>query len=278
MLKVAKDFVDVDFDRLIASNKLGHGWSKHFDVSGNRYMSFIIDINKHPHVYLNRLDADERDRLQSDLSSMFYAFEVEEYLVSKFYYTIFSVLKRMKISSTRFDDYISCAMLAIRTSIWTYRMTSIKFSNYVYNGVYQRILGILTREAESRKKLKKRKITVCNLSDLTGGDKDKEDWYEKAAEVVDKPFFDEAELNMDDIICKAKLSKQEVELIQFYMMKDQGVHGWSKMYREHVMKMYDVKLSKQGTANRLKNVQGKILNVIKKIKGQDFINLHALKS
>lgn len=278
MVKVAKDSVDVDFDLLIASNKLGHGWSNYFDVSCNRYMNFIIDIKKHPHVYLNRLDADDRDKLQSDLASMFYALEVEEYLVSKFYYTIFSVLKRMKISSTKYDDYISCAMLAIRTSVWTYRMTSIKFSNYVYNGIYQRILGILTRESKSKKKLNKRKISVCNLSDLTGGDKDKEDWYEKAAEVLDKPFSDESELSMEDIICKAKLSKQEVELLQFYMMKDEGVHGWSKMYREHVLKEYGESLSKQGTASRLKNVQGKILKVIKKIKGQDFINSIEIKA
>ncbi len=269
---------DVNFDCLRNSNCLGHKWAKHFDVSGNRHMSFIIDLKKHPHIYLNRLESLERGEILEDMKEMYYASEVEDFLVSQFYFSILSVLKRFKINKNRYDEFLSQGMLAIRSAVWTYRQNSIKFSNYVYNGIYQRVLGILSREARQKKKNKRKKIEVLNASDLNHDSRfnDVLNNVSKSDDVYN--YTDESELDLDNIANRASLNQQEIDLLKFFMMKQDGIHGWNRMYRSHLVKEHGVIMSKQGVVSKLKSVQKKVLNVVREIKGQDFINSYALEN
>lgn len=262
----------VDFDKLRSSNNLGHKWSKKFQIHSTRYMRFIIDCKNNPETYLALLsvDADKKEFLH-DLENMFYALEVENLLVEQFHNAIISILKRLGVDSRHYEDYISHGLLAIRSSVWMYRLTTTKFSSFAYNGIYNRILGLISRKSGKEKKQQRRTVQIVNLSDLHSDLDTGRDWYEEAS--IDKEpvsYSDDQPLNMDELVQMADLTSEEILLLDFFLMKAKGVIAWNKLYRAEVLKQTGQKLTKQGVAWRLRHLQIKMMNAIKTIKGEEY--------
>lgn len=262
----------VDFQKLRNSNSLGHKWSKKFQVHSTRYIRFIIDLKNNLPNYLSLLeDEEDRQELLKDHPHMFYAVEVENFLVEQFYNAIISVLKRLGVDKRNYEDFISHGFLAIRSSAWMYRLSTTKFSSFAYNGIYNRILGLVSRKSHKEKAKQKRVVHLVNLSDLYGDENDGQDWYEESSKIDSaETNFDEQPLCMEEIIKSAGLSEEEQLLLEYFVMKSKGVAGWNRLYREEVLKRTGQNLSKQGVAWRLQHIQGKIAKAIKMLKGEEF--------
>lgn len=266
----------VDFDRLRKSNQLGYDWSKVFNVHKTRYMNFIQQIKEDPYRYINKLNKDLQAKLKSDLENMFYASEIENLLINQFYNAIFSVFKKLKMRPETYDDFITYGLLALRSSVWMYRLQDTQFKTFAYNGIYNRVLGMLSLAARQKKKKFKRKLDIMNFSDLSANNISSFE-YEKSCSVkVDYENLDVKQLNMEDVIKLSKLSKEDVKLLELYMSRKNGVHGWSKKYRDYLANKKKIIITKQGVSCRVKVLQQRILGAITKFKGQEFVKEFAL--
>ena len=268
----------VDFDALRVSNNKGFKWSKKFGIHATRYIRFVLELKNNPDKYLSLLkDESEQQELREDYKTMFYAAEVENFLVAQFYNAIISVLKRLGVNKHAYEEFISHGLLAIRSSVWMYRFSTTKFSSFAYSGIYNRILGLLSKKSVKQKA--KRQVGLINLSDLHGNECKNKNWYEEASVSNNQSLeFDELPLSLEDIIKSANLSDQDTMLLEYFMMKSNGVVAWNKMYREEVLKRTGKKLSKQAVVFRLRNLQDRLVSAIKLLKGEEFVVSFAMSA
>ena len=151
-------------------------------------------------------------KFEREYKSLFYAFSVENDLITQFIPAIYKVIAIHGVRKDYHDDFFSELMISLRDSVWMYTRPEIKFTTYAINGIKKNIIYLKINAAEDM--VRKNYILY---DDFKGNDV--ESPFEELAVDKAKPIdYETTFAEFIDRVCEeAKLTPIQKEHIQnFY--------------------------------------------------------------
>lgn len=247
----------VDFEKLKKCNTICYKWCRHFKIKKVHYMRFVCNILKNQQHYAQKLSAKYKDQFAEDCKIMFYALEVENILIEQYNAMVFNIMKRMRISYDRYDDFITDGLMAIRSAVWQYRTYKVKasFTTYAHRAIFMRIRGKLHKER--LKQLTKGDLKIKCVSDFENEEFNLENCGMHKDYAINKENID---LEIDNIIVGCNLTDQEAMLLRSFVNRRIDVSMWYIEYRaKYINKQLNKPFSRQSIYNHLEVVHKKVI-------------------
>ena len=147
-LHLEKKEMEIDYKKLAQSNKVLLRWKNKlldnintnnkkffYDTYGIRRNSNIIKIammfKKYHKECCNLLGPN----FSKDKSKMFYAEKVEDQLISQYIPAIILEMKKANIKDNETEEIYSGLLIHLRSSVWMYTRSNIKFCTFAINGI-----------------------------------------------------------------------------------------------------------------------------------------------
>jgi hypothetical protein len=250
--------MEVDFLKLTEANKLIAFWCDHFGLSNRFRMDFIAEIYKDPSARFTTLNKNLKSKFKQDLKSMFYGYEVENFLIEKYSSAVYFVINRLRIKHTTTKEDCYCVGLsAIRSSIFTYQRPEKSFTTYVIDGITGFIRGFAFRQKEIRDQFKKIQ----------------QPFFEN--EFCDKIMEDDTDLDLKNLLRTANLLENEVFLLNLYLERSSG-NKWIMDYIKKYKKKDGNKIGRGGVYSKLMVIRHKIYKAIVQIRGEVYAERFSL--
>ena len=238
----------VDFDKLKKCNAMCMKWSKRFKVKRNKHVSLMMSIMKDVQGYTKKLPVQFRSQFVKDCKIMFYASEIENFLITQFHPMVLCVLKRMRLKIDDSEHYETDGLLAIRMATWGYlaHATNASFTTYVYNSIFNRIRAMRFKNYEKRLRREK-SFNIFSFSEYT--DIDLTVFYQE-----EKPEYCDIESEVSKISEICNLTAREAEMLQLLATKEDKMQHWYKNFG----KKYDGEVDKLKIRNEIRRLQTKV--------------------
>lgn len=264
----------VDFDKLIACNLVCQKWADHFKTKANSYHVFIADLRRNPSAYLSRLSGKDRLSLESDLKTMFYAAEIENNLIIQYRPSIFYVCRRYRIKGAKVrQDLFDLGLLSLRYSIWRYRKYDCSFKTFAIRGLLTGFKGYLSDKKKALKsKAKKFDRNIISLNLEANQEEFSLVPESKEEGPLDHIVRTENEVTFETLTSKALLSKEEIELLSFYMDKNNTPEkfGWRLDYANAYRLRTGKNLSKSSVSDKLLSIKNRLKKALVELKPHDY--------
>ena len=144
----------IDYERLIASNKLIHSWLQRLGMEKRQCYQFVRKC-KEKQFDFNSNEQDMRE-LEHDAEKIIYVAEIENELIQQYVPMIYAVARKFKTKVS--DDLFSQSLSCIRKSIYYFNGSS-SFKTFCYGGVCQAYLQV----RDSITKMQKNTVFATDL-------------------------------------------------------------------------------------------------------------------
>ena len=258
-MEIITSYEEVDFELLKNSNAILYKWRCYFNIPENEKMNFFIDMYNNKRKFVDDLEQDKIKEFEKDYSNMFYALQVENTIINKFYHMVLHMIKKLRIYENRHDHYMDLGLLTIRSAVWSYRQISdsnIKFSTYCYNGLLYRMRGENSKIYISQNR--KRKLYAKNYTDISKQDLNYHFQNLAVSKLDDSLEQAESVKIIKDIISKIKMDEDDMTLFSVFIERDSLDKNWNKKYMNYFIDKYNKTITKQAIYNKLFKIQKKI--------------------
>jgi DNA-directed RNA polymerase specialized sigma subunit len=240
----------IDYERLAKSNALQLKWAEKLKIAKNDYLSTMIKINMNKEAFIASLPAKKRRQFIKDMDKMFYAAEIENELITQYRPAVFHLIRRFKVLTDEVRNELeSLGYQSLRSAVWRYSMSHIKFITFAFNGMIGAFRGELSRKSTARKYRKFASFSVIN---------EQQDMI--IASKRDNPALLAGELTFDDLVKGAKLNNAEIEMLDFYMEKSRLLgFKWIASYGDALRKRNEKVLHRSELTRKMNTIKKKIV-------------------
>lgn len=222
----------IDFERLKRCNEVCLKWTKSFGIRRARHVAFMNKLMRDVGTYAEMLPEALRGQFAEDCAYMFYAGEIEAFMISQFHPMVISILAGMNLSREESEHHETDGLLAVRMATWGFKKheTNATFVTYVYRSIFNCIRAARRKMHEKRERRQK-KVKILNIPDYT---------KIKVRQPVRHDYCDiESEIRKVAEVCRLN-SRESDMLMCFARREDEKTfwyEGFGKKYKDTVNKM-----------------------------------------